>query len=141
MTTRVYLAGGFRGGWQDRVIEAFNEPFGEYLDVEFVDPRKHGLKEEADYTEWDLRAIRECDVVFAVSEHDNPSGYGLMLEIGYAKALGKQIIFCELGSDPVRTRYYGMARVVSDWNCTGLGVAAMGLRTVIDMRRGCEVAA
>ena len=66
MATKVYLAGGFRGGWQDKVIEAFSEPFGAWLDVEFVDPRKHGLKEEKDYTEWDLRAIRECDVVFAV---------------------------------------------------------------------------
>ena len=44
------------------------------------------------YTAWDLWAVRECDIVFVYIEKDNPSGIGLALEVGYAKALGKTII-------------------------------------------------
>ena len=45
------------------------------------------------YTEWDLFYIDKSDIVFAYMEKDNPSGFGLCLEIGYARAKGKLVIF------------------------------------------------
>lgn len=82
----VYLAGGFHSGWQQKVIVAIPA-------VQFKDPRTHGLKDKAAYTLWDLEAIRDCDLLFAYLEASNPGGYALALEVGFAKALGKRIIF------------------------------------------------
>jgi len=134
---RIYLAGGCRSGWQDCIMAAFEEPFGEWLDLKFVDPRQHGLKDPVAYTERDLRDIRDCDILFAVIESDNPAGANLFLEVGYAKALGKQIVFCELGND-YRARYCAMAREAADYTANGLGVAMMGLKAMIHARRGYE---
>ena len=131
---RIYLAGGFKSGWQDCIMEAFEQPFGEWLDLKFVDPRQHGLKHSDEYTERDLRDIGDCDIFFAVIESDNPAGANLFLEMGYAKALSKQIVFCELGND-YRARYYSMARSVADYTANGLGVAVMGLKAMIKARR------
>ena len=99
---KVYLAGGFRSGWQDAVIRLASHHA-------FLDPRMHGLTEERDYTKWDLDAIKDSALVFAYLEKDNPSGAGLALEIGYAYALGKVIIFVEEPGHP-HSRYFGMAR-------------------------------
>jgi nucleoside 2-deoxyribosyltransferase len=107
----VYLAGGMRSNWQDRVIHAVSG-------VEWRDPRSHGLTEEKEYTKWDLYAVQECDVVFAYMDHDNPSGYGMCLEMGYAHALGKKIILVDMRS-PVDARFrnwMGMARSVAHYN-------------------------
>lgn len=82
----IYLAGGFRSGWQEKVIAAIPGS-------RFKDPRAHSLKDKASYTLWDLEAIRDCDVLFAYLEAANPGGYALALEVGFAKALGKRIIF------------------------------------------------
>lgn len=83
---KVYLAGGFRSGWQDKVMKA--APIAYYLD-----PSQSELTDPKEYTKWDLDALDRCDVVFAYMEGDNPGGYALSLEVGYAKALGKIIIF------------------------------------------------
>lgn len=81
----VYLAGGFRSGWQDKVKMAAPQ-------FRYLDPRSHGLKSRAEYTSWDLEAIRRCDYVFAYLESTNPGGYSLALEVGYAKALNKLVV-------------------------------------------------
>jgi nucleoside 2-deoxyribosyltransferase len=81
----VYLAGGFGSGWQDKVKQEVER-------VTFLDPSTHGLKEPDEYTVWDLELIRQSNIIFAYLELSNPSGYGLNLEIGYAKALGKMVI-------------------------------------------------
>ena len=84
----VYLSGGHRSGWQQKII----------TDIQgfcFKDPSSHGLTDPKLYTAWDLEAIRESDIIFAYFESSNPSGYGLNFEIGYAAALGKQIIFID----------------------------------------------
>ena len=83
---KVYLSGGMRSGWQDKVI-------AECPGVEFIDPRDHGLHSSMEYTPWDLLAVRRCDIIFAYLEKDNPSGLGLALEVGYAAGLNKTIIF------------------------------------------------
>lgn len=109
----VYLAGGMRSGWQDMM------PCG----PRYLDPRSHGLTNPDDYTAWDLRAIGQCDVLFGYMEESNPSLYGLCLEVGYAKALGKRIILVDglsrehqmVGHLHVpRARYFGMVRSCSN---------------------------
>lgn len=80
---KVYLAGGMKSGWQDRVISK---------SAIFYDPRSSGLNNPDDYTKWELDHVHDCDIVFAYLEKDNPSSIGMSVEIGYAKALSKTII-------------------------------------------------
>lgn len=102
----IYLAGGMKTGWQDKVIRRCT-------DLRFIDPRTHGLQQEAEYTAWDLAAIDRADMVFAYMDTSNPSGFGMSLEVGYAKARGKYIWYvCE--DDSARQRYFGMVRSCAD---------------------------
>ena len=105
----VYLAGGFHSGWQDTVMTAVPR-------FSFFDPRVHGLKDETQYTLWDLEAIRQSDLVFAYLEATNPAGYALALEVGYARALGKRVILVDEKStlDEKSKRYLGMVRSSAD---------------------------
>ena len=106
---KIYLAGGFYSGWQDHVIDAVPGPI-------YLDPRQHGLTDPRDYTRWDLEAIEECDTMFAIFEESNPGGYALCLEIGYAKGLGKTVIFVdERLNDPKASRYMAMVHCSSDF--------------------------
>jgi nucleoside 2-deoxyribosyltransferase len=100
---KVYLAGGMRSGWQDIVKERCGV-------CEYYDPRTHGLTNPTEYTKWDLDHIAKCDVLFAYMEKDNPSGFGLCIELGYAKALGKTIIFVNESDN----RHLAMANCVAD---------------------------
>lgn len=111
---KIYLAGGFKSGWQDIVISSIKNN-----GVRFLDPRKHGIKSSDEYTEWDLNAVRESDILFAFMEANNPGGYALALEIGYAKALGKTIIFIDdvHAHDPARSRFLDMLRSSADFSC------------------------
>lgn len=84
----VYLAGGFKSNWQDKVIKYFDN-------IIFNNPRAHNLKTPMEYTTWDLSAVSRSDIIFAFLEENNPGGYALALEIGYASALGKLIIFVD----------------------------------------------
>ena len=119
--TSIYLAGGMRSGWQDKVIAACH-----HLDVKFYDPRAHGLTDEREYTLWDLNHAKDADYVFAYMGADNPSGLGMMLEIGYCIGAMGHTIFVEDAGDP-RAKSYGMARVVSAENYVGfdVGIAAL----------------
>lgn len=123
---RVYLSGGFGSGWQDDLYEYLVdwwEAGRVSMDqrVVLIDPRGHGLKDERQYTTWDLAAIRESDVVVANIEPDNPGHCrGLMLEIGYARALSKVIVVVDQSGE----KYYGMARAVADVVVTTLEAAA-----------------
>ena len=101
---KIYLAGGMRSNWRDRVKSSF--PSAVYLD-----PCEHGLSDPSHYTPWDLVAIRQSDIVFVYFESTNPSGYGLSLESGYAHALNKPIILVDEHPDDPRL---GMLRSVSD---------------------------
>lgn len=105
-TIRVYLAGGFYSNWQKQVKQ--NLPSFNYLD-----PSKHNLSDPAEYTAWDLEAIRQCDIVFAFLETNNPGGYALSLELGYAKALNKIIIFVDEKSASLKEPYLAMLRAAS----------------------------
>jgi nucleoside 2-deoxyribosyltransferase len=91
MNIKVFLSGGMNeSNWQQEVIDSVGKDG--YL---YFNPREHFLSKSKEYTMWDLFYVKNCDVVFAYMQKDNPSGFGLTLEIGYAAALGKQIILID----------------------------------------------
>ena len=96
---RIYLAGGMHSGWQETLIKL-------YPTIEFVNPQKHELTDEEEYTLVDKLAIKHCDLLIAYFEQNNPSGLGLAFEIGYAIGLGLPIIFIDEKQD----KYAGMLR-------------------------------
>jgi hypothetical protein len=75
--------------WQSRVIQRFGFNFT------FFNPRDHQLNNSKQYTEWDLFYIQKADILFAYMEQENPSGFGLTLEVGFARALSKSIILVD----------------------------------------------
>ncbi|MCJ7447929.1 MAG: nucleoside 2-deoxyribosyltransferase [Bacteroidales bacterium] len=83
MKNKVYLAGGF-SGWREDVKELTN--------IECFDPESKPDKHWSEYGTWDIHFIKQCDICFAYLDKNNPSGYGLAAEIGYAKALNKTVI-------------------------------------------------
>lgn len=109
----VYLAGGFQSNWQDTVIN-------NCINLKFRDPRSHNIQTPKDYTDWDLKAVAESDYLFAYMEDSNPGGYALALEIGYAKALNKKIIFVEENLSDNRNHRFNMVRACADITATSL---------------------
>ena len=98
----VYLAGGMKNAWQDDVMK-------EVPGVIFIDPRNHGLKDEAGYTAWDLAGVERADVVFGYMEATNPSGAGLAVEFGWGARAEKLLLLAEDDGYP-QQRYFGMVR-------------------------------
>lgn len=91
MNIKVFLSGGMNeSNWQQEVINSVGND--KYI---YFNPREHLLSKSNEYTMWDLFYVKNCDVVFAYMQRNNPSGIGLTLEIGYAAALGKQIILID----------------------------------------------
>lgn len=127
----VYLAGGMRSNWQDRVKEAVLA--SGKTQVLFIDPREHHCKDEVLYTRWDLEGIRRADIIFGYLEKDNPNGAGLALEVGFARGLcevpgvrHKQVLWVEDPQFPM-LRYFGMARVCADQTFNTLEQGIEGL--------------
>lgn len=88
MKQRVFLSGGMRNSnWQQKVIDFLGKE-----KFTFFNPREHNLSKPEEYSLWDLKYVRECDILFAYLEKNNPSGIGLSLEVGYAHGLGKTIV-------------------------------------------------
>ena len=86
---KVYLAGSLDSDWQSNVITRFKDNFI------FYNPKDHNLNSSLEYTTWDLFYLKKSDIIFAFMEKNNPSGFGLTLEIGYAKALSLTIILVD----------------------------------------------
>lgn len=103
----VYLAGGFKSGWQAKVIK-------QLPDFDFLDPSQHNIEDAAEYTRWDLDAVRASDIVLGYMESTNPGGYSLALEIGFAYALGKTVLLVDEITDPSVSRYFEMVRQCSE---------------------------
>lgn len=99
---KIYLSGGFRSNWQSKVIHSLGDS------CIFFNPREHQLESDKEYWIWDIHFVKECDIVFAYMEADNPSGFGLTLEIGLAYALNKTIILVDEKSktDPDFEKYF-----------------------------------
>lgn len=109
MKTRIYLAGGFKGGWHEKVTN-------ELGNFEIFNPQKHNLDEVEKYTSWDLFHVKKCDILLGYMSEENPSGYGLALEIGYANALNKLIILVDERSkkDEKFKRYFSICHASSN---------------------------
>ena len=117
---KIYLAGGMKDGWQDRAMNLLEGH-------EFLDPRSWSTTDAADYTNRDLGAIRVADCVLVHMSPSNPSGYGLSVEVGYAFALGKPIIFCDELRNDWRSKYFDMHRMMASTVCFSLEEVAEGL--------------
>ena len=112
ISKRVYLAGGMHNNWRKIITSNLKNTY-----YNFIDPMDNKMKNADQYTYWDLKSIEQCDIVVGFMEISNPSGYGLNLELGYAKALGKTIILIvpeDFTRNDSRSRYFGMARVCAD---------------------------
>lgn len=91
METKIYLSGGLNlSDWQSEVISKLGKKGFVYFN-----PREHQLIHSREYTIWDLYYVKNCDILFGYMQKENPSGFGLTLEIGYAAALGKPIILVD----------------------------------------------
>ncbi len=111
----VYLAGGMRGDWRERLVDE--------VDKEFLNPKYIGKMAFRylipqrlpfpDYVENDLHLINNADILFVYLEKDNPSGLGLAAEMGFAKARGKVIIFV---NEQLRNKYTEFLIGLSDYS-------------------------
>ncbi|MBD8083019.1 nucleoside 2-deoxyribosyltransferase domain-containing protein [Chryseobacterium caseinilyticum] len=110
MKPKIYLAGGFKGGWHDDVVKKLGDSF------QIFNPQQHNLDEAEKYTYWDLYHVKKCDILFCYMSKDNPSGYGLALEIGYARALNKLIVLVDDRSkdDEQFKRYFSICQASSN---------------------------
>jgi nucleoside 2-deoxyribosyltransferase len=105
---KIYLAGGFRSKWQADVASRLAGMF------ELLDPSAHNIEDPAEYTRWDLEALRQSDIVLANMEASNPGGYSLALEVGFARALSKRIFMVDQVEEPSVRRYFEMVRQCSE---------------------------
>lgn len=86
----VYLSGSLdTSNWQEKVEKQLQNKFI------FFNPITHNCHRPEEYTTWDLHFVKQCDIIFAYMEKDNPSGYGLTLEIGFALGLNKTVILID----------------------------------------------
>ena len=123
MKQKVYLAGGFYGGWQEKIKNQLKDSFV------FLDPRSKEFDDENEkrmsfneYTAWDLWAIRTADIVFVYSQRTNP-GQGYIVEAGYAKGLGKTVILVrEEGNEHMPDKYLNFIDCVADFVCNDFQV-------------------
>jgi nucleoside 2-deoxyribosyltransferase len=78
---KIYLAGGFHSGWQDKIKSALPQ-------YNYFDPMNDADQRFAyRWTVQEIEAMKTCDLVIAYFERDNPSGLGLAKEIGWATIL------------------------------------------------------
>lgn len=103
---KVYLSGGFKFNWQEKVIKKAGKQFV------FYNPREHYLNDPKQYWAWDIHYVKRCDIVFAYMDKNNPSGYGLALEVGIALGSNKTIILVDERSkhDPQFDSYFKIIR-------------------------------
>jgi nucleoside 2-deoxyribosyltransferase len=121
MVKKIYLAGGMHGNWQDKAAVLLPG-------FQTLDPRSWAVPDPEIYTRRDIAAIKECDAVLAFMEASNPGGHGLCLEVGFAVAMGRPVVFLDgLGDDP-RSRYFGMVRQVSSATIGTLEFACQWIR-------------
>ena len=86
---KIYLAGGFHSGWQDRVKQ--DAPQHEYFDPAKDADQRFAYR----WTAQEIEAVKWCDMVFAYFEATNPSGRGLAKEMGWATILDKPVIYID----------------------------------------------
>ena len=116
---KVYLGGNMHTSWRQAVVASCPN-------IQFLQPYKDdqarfirtvegtSLLPPSHFTLRDLLYIRSCDVVFGyITEYGTHNRHhGLMIELGYAKALSKAIVLvCQIPEFDMAT---GIADVVFD---------------------------
>jgi nucleoside 2-deoxyribosyltransferase len=125
---KIYLAGGMRSGWQDKVKEA--APNATYLDPTTKCEDKMCLKE---IFNWDLARVYECDVIFAYIERDNPSCIGTSFELGSAYGQKKTIILVlEDENEHIKDKYLQFLTPAADLIYKDLDTAINFLKTLTE---------
>jgi nucleoside 2-deoxyribosyltransferase len=120
----IYLAGGFHSGWQDKVKSSVD---ANYYDPRLKEPKTNSLNEIAT---WDFYKIKQADIIFANMEKTNPSGFGLAVEIGFAKGLNKTVILVlEKNHETQKDRYLEFLMKAADITYETLDEAINFLKT------------
>jgi len=107
MKQSVYLAGGFESDWRDMVVITTKNGY------EFFVPQYRPTWRWSEYGAWDIHFIKKCDILFAYLGKENPSGYGLSAEVGYAKGINKTIILVIEPGHP-KSSYFDFLRNFAD---------------------------
>jgi nucleoside 2-deoxyribosyltransferase len=115
MKQKVYLAGGFKSDWANRVKECSNN-------FDWINPKDKEYKNGErivmnvdEYGKWDLHFIKQSDIVFVYVEKSNNSCIGLCVEAGFAKGLGKTVIVVlEPNNETIKDTYLSFITQVSD---------------------------
>ena len=112
---KIYLAGGFRNNWAERVKKSSDKFYWiNPKDKEFQDGKRIVMNVN-EYGKWDLHFIKQSDIVFVYVERENPSCIGLCCEAGYAKGLGKTVItVLEPNHQTIKDSYLSFITQVSD---------------------------
>lgn len=85
----VFLSGGTKGDWQDKVKNAIPDCF-------CFDPRDAGkLDTMKAIAELERDWLDSCDILFFYFENSNPSGLGSAFEVGYIVSKGIPVIFVD----------------------------------------------
>ena len=114
MKNKVYLAGGFKSNWSEKVKQLKG--------FDFFDPKDKEIKEANrvdwdvnSYGKYDLHYIKMSDIVFVYVEKSNPSCIGLSVEAGFAKGLNKTVILVlEDNHETIKDNYLKFITQVAD---------------------------
>jgi len=112
----VYLAGGMKTCWQDRV-KADLRKLEERGLVRWNDPRDNATNNPAEYELLDIMRVQTADIVFGLAEDGNPGLYALCVELAFGHARGaRTILVNELKeeTDPKRVKYFRFVGAVCD---------------------------
>jgi nucleoside 2-deoxyribosyltransferase len=85
----IFLAGSLDNEWRQDVKASILDLRG---DVVFFDPTEHLMHDPKHYTQQDLTALVNCDIVFARVEMALRNYAAVAFQLGFAHALGKKII-------------------------------------------------
>jgi len=115
MKQKIYLAGGFRSDWHEKVKQCSDN-------FQWINPKEKEFKEGErvvmnvdEYGKWDLHFIKQSDILFVYIEKENTSCIGLCCEAGYAKGLGKTVItVLEPNHKTIKDSYLSFITQVSD---------------------------
>jgi nucleoside 2-deoxyribosyltransferase len=129
---KVYLAGGMKSGWQQKLIDYFSN-----LDITLYDPTKHRLESPELYSPADIYALKQSDIIFIYMEETNPSGMGASFEAGYAYAESKLIILVDEKSpnDEKFARQFAMVSTLASVKFNNLRSGMDYLRAIRDMEQ------
>lgn len=115
MKQTVYLAGGFKSDWANKVKQSsknfkwINPKDKEYKNGERI------VMDVNEYGKWDLHFIKQSDIVFVYVEKSNTSCIGLCCEAGFAKGLGKTVIVVlEPNHETIKDSYLSFITQVAD---------------------------